>query len=438
MRRILEKAVTFSLLLLVMGSFSNLFFGAALREGSDSPTQSHFALSALELLIYVGCGSFALMRYKKMLRSLHAAWPFLLICSVALVSTSWSVDPWTSLRRSFVLFGTTLFGVYLGGRYSAKEFQKVLLQSLLIMLGASFIMLIVMPDVVLDPTHAGTFRGLTEHKNYFGEYVAVLLLLGVCYDFKRRWRFARPAIILLAAAMQFWAHSATSLLAVSATMLMLPVLYLCRLRKRQALALVFAAMIMLSCVFFLVSKVSSTILEILDKDSTLTGRSDVWDLVWQAILRRPLLGYGYDAFWQGRDGESYRIVSVVGWNVAHSHNGYLEALLGFGVLGSLVIAFAILRVCRDAFVYVRLQRTVAGLWPSAFLLFYLVHATAEAGLIKRDGFSYLLVVVLATSLSLRRTEESARHGVQLSPLLSSSHGPQLFAPGLLIDSGQPS
>ena len=38
-------------------------------------------------------------------------------------------------------------------------------------------------------------------------------------------------------------------------------------------------------------------LEFLGKDPTLTGRSELWAYVWKDIDLRPLLGWGYAAFW---------------------------------------------------------------------------------------------------------------------------------------------
>jgi exopolysaccharide production protein ExoQ len=430
MRKLLEKLVTFSLLLFVMGTFSNLFLGADLRENSVNVAQSHTGLSILELFIYLGCALFSFLYYKRMLVSLRAAWPFLLLNLYAFASTAWSIDPGTTLRRSAVLFGTTIFGIYLGGRYSLETFQKLLLQSLLVMLGASFVMLLVLPSAVLDQYHTGAFRGLTDHKNIFGEYMAILLILGLTYQFKARRRFLRSAVILLAVAMQLWARSGTSLLAITATILILPVLYLLRFKKLQMVPLIAVGGMILAYAFFFIFKASDSVLDLLGKDRTLTGRSQVWSLVWDAILRRPLLGYGYDAFWQGLKGESSRVISVVGWQVAHSHNGYLEALLGFGFVGSCIIIFAIFRVGKDSLAYVRLHRNSAGFWPFAFLAFYLIHATAEAGFIQRDGLSYLLVVILSTQLSLRRKQEKAMRTSESSCILADIRAVEVPMPAL--------
>ena len=408
MHKRLEKIVTFSLLLLVMGSISTLFLGTSIREeGIEVVNQSDASLSAAQLCIYLGCAVFVVLRYKRMLVSLRAAWPFVLICLLAIASTAWSVDPSSTIRRSCVLLGTTFFAIYLGGRYSIEEFQNLLIRGLYLLIGISLVFLIVRPSVVLDPNHIGEFRGLTEHKNHFGTFMAVLLILGFTYQFKSRWRYARAATIVIAIAFLLWAHSGTSLISVICTCLFLPLLYLFRSKKPYFVPLTIIALLFWIAGFVGASQSMDAILNLMGKDPTLTGRTDIWRLVWEAIQKRPLLGYGFGAFWQGMQGPSAAICAYLGWIVPHSHNGYLEALLDLGAVGMGLIVIALLRTCRAALAYVRLQPGNVGFWPIAYMFYFLVHATGEATLIRRDHLTYFLFVALSTSLMLERRDEKA-------------------------------
>jgi exopolysaccharide production protein ExoQ len=67
---------------------------------------------------------------------------------------------------------------------------------------------------------------------------------------------------------------------------------------------------------------------------TLSGRTAIWDFVNEEIARRPLLGWGFQSFWQvGLDGPS--IVDSPGWIglLPSGHNGYLDVMLEIGYLG---------------------------------------------------------------------------------------------------------
>ena len=67
---------------------------------------------------------------------------------------------------------------------------------------------------------------------------------------------------------------------------------------------------------------------------SLSNRLPLWQECLSYVAKRPLLGYGYDSFWTPQ--HVYTISTHQGWDVPHSHNGYLEMLLSLGVIGFFV------------------------------------------------------------------------------------------------------
>ncbi len=404
MQRLFERVVTFAFLLMIVGVLTVLFLGSGLHERTveEGALNTSVGVRICEALVYSGCAIVILSRYRQTLRALRGGLPFLLIALFAILSTVWSVDAASTLRRGLVLFTTTAFGIYLGGRYTTQQIQILLYQFLSLLIVASLVLAFVLPHYAIDTFHGDAFRGITEHKNIFGEYMGVFLLLSLTYPFRSKERLPRTISLTVAFAMLAASRSGTALVAAVLTVVILPLLLVVRFSKRLVLPLGLAAVLLLSSLGYAASHYSSLFLDLLGKDSTLTGRAAIWVGVGQAITQRPLLGYGYDAFWQGLHGESLQIVAAVGWLVPHSHNGYLEALLGIGALGTSLLVFCIVRMGKDAVLYVRRVPGLPGLWPSAFLLYFLVHATAEASLLEREGLSYLMFISIATALSLDR------------------------------------
>ena len=417
MRRILESGITYAFMFMLMGGFTALLLGSELRERTvvEGYPAASIALTSLEGLIYAGCGFLVLLHWKSTLRGAAAAWPYLLVALFAIVSTFWSVDPAKTFLRGGVVMGTTIFGVYLGSRYTTQEIQTILMRSFLGLVGLSLVVLIVAPSLVLDSSHTGTFRGLTEHKNLLGEFMGQFLLLACTYHFRSRFRFAKIATILLALVMLASARSGSALISTAAGLAVLPVLLLMRFRKNQVMPLAAIGLVLFCGLMWFAWTEFDSLLNLLGKDRTLTGRAEIWGMVEEMIARRPWLGYGYDAFWQGLHGPSFAIVAQEGWEVPHSHNGYLEALLGLGVVGMGIIGFALLRTVKDALLCVRENFRIEGLWPFVYLTFYLVHSSAEASLFRRDGYTYLLTVVLATSLALNRSRLTVGRRQNSSP-----------------------
>src|SRR4029078_8588320 len=71
---------------------------------------------------------------------------------------------------------------------------------------------------------------------------------------------------------------------------------------------------------------------LLYNDSTLTGRTIIWDFVEYKIGERPLLGWGYQSFWLVPGSPS---VDAPGWvkMLPNAHNGYYDAMLEMGYVG---------------------------------------------------------------------------------------------------------
>ncbi|TIQ90781.1 MAG: O-antigen ligase family protein, partial [Mesorhizobium sp.] len=82
------------------------------------------------------------------------------------------------------------------------------------------------------------------------------------------------------------------------------------------------------------------------KDSTLTGRTYLWEQGWEAAQQAPILGVGYAAYWVQGFAEAERL-----WNEFyittrsgfHFHNTYIEALVELGYVGATLISLIIVR-----------------------------------------------------------------------------------------------
>ena len=88
------------------------------------------------------------------------------------------------------------------------------------------------------------------------------------------------------------------------------------------------------------------VLDLLGRDITLTGRTQIWSLAARAVAERPATGYGADAFWRSPIGDQVRW--MFGRSAVHAHNAWLDIVLDFGVLGGVVAVAAVLVLVRRA------------------------------------------------------------------------------------------
>jgi O-antigen ligase len=80
------------------------------------------------------------------------------------------------------------------------------------------------------------------------------------------------------------------------------------------------------------------LVEALGRDSTLTGRTDLWKLL-LSVNQNPWLGAGFESFWLGD--RLHRIWDMLPWRANEAHNGYLEVYLNLGLIGLAVLVVVI-------------------------------------------------------------------------------------------------
>ncbi len=128
-----------------------------------------------------------------------------------------------------------------------------------------------------------------------------------------------------------------------------------------------------------------------EQSEGLTGRIPLWDELLGYVHARPLQGYGYQAFWTEKQIED--ISDDMDWTLREAHNGYLETVLGVGLIGGAILL---------AITVVGLGRVVAGYRATgdpglAFLLGLLAFCLADACL--ESGVSNFAAVLAQTGLA---------------------------------------
>jgi exopolysaccharide production protein ExoQ len=172
--------------------------------------------------------------------------------------------------------------------------------------------------------------------------------------------------------------SVTPGVALVGTLVLVNVYKFAALRLRVPLyAFVFIITFLASVGLSFVFANSDRVMGLLGRSSNLTGRTEIWSMVISFIPQRPILGYGYSAFWLGASPESLVVNRVLGGPVQYSHNGYLEMLLTLGAIGLLLTLVFIGAGIKRALDLSRQRQFGTELWPLAFLLYFILHNLGE-------------------------------------------------------------
>jgi len=146
---------------------------------------------------------------------------------------------------------------------------------------------------------------------------------------------------------------------------------------------------------------SAIIFASINKDPSLTGRTDIWILLIEIALRRPWLGYGYDAFWLEFDGPSAEVWYAASWHPPHAHNGFIDLWLTLGLVGLLLFILSFLDTFSKGFIWIRyFSKTPDGFWPLIFMVFFILSNLTESALMKQNEFFTVIYVAISYSLVL--------------------------------------
>ena len=266
------------------------------------------------------------------------------------ITTIWSDYPFVAIKRWIKDLGNVIMVLVVvsdQNPIAAVRFLFARCCYLLLPLSVTFIKYFPALGRYYDPWNgAASYCGATTDKNMLGMilFVCTLSLVWMLLQpdrrrtgFKARMDFA---VVLLMGAMAVWllqqAHSSTAL---SCTLLGVLIFVGARFAPiRKRLGLYGIGLGVLLMVLQLGFNLSEMLVQMVGRDPTLTGRTDIWS----AVLKEgtdPLFGVGYYSFWLGDRVD--RLSAKYHYYLNEAHNTYLETYLNTGLIG-LGLLFAVL------------------------------------------------------------------------------------------------
>jgi O-antigen ligase len=148
----------------------------------------------------------------------------------------------------------------------------------------------------------------------------------------------------------------------------------------------------------------------LGRDSTLTGRTDVWHMLLNWDIN-PIFGVGFESFWQ--ENRMAQIEAMApGLVINESHNGYLETYINMGLLGvaiTLAMLFATFWKARRAL----LDNFDFGRFRFAYLAAFIIYNWTEAAF-RTHSVPFFMFFLIAIDYPSVWESESVTEGVHPS------------------------
>lgn len=292
------------------------------------------------------------------------AWstPLLLLVGFSFLSSGWSAVPATTAYYTIQLGVTILCAVMLGAGTPAERLIDGLFIAFFIHGVSVFVYGVSSHELsVFSPGDYG-FMGLAGSKNTASDMACSGLLLSQA-KLRLEWRRVRPLgvlAVLFLVALDLVIVLRSQSAGADAALVVATVVY-------TALSLIGrfppawrSTLIALVAMVVGVAEATrgiwynallSGFLKVAGKDTTLTGRTYIWERAQVLVNQRPLLGQGYAAFWRQGNLEPEAIWDAmyvenrIGFNF---HNSIYEILVSFGYVGlalfTLVFAYCVIRL----------------------------------------------------------------------------------------------
>jgi exopolysaccharide production protein ExoQ len=324
--------------------------------------------------------------------------PFLCILLVMTVlSAFWSETPGITLKYGLILLAISLLAASVGMRYDIRSIARILRWTGTAISGVGTFVSLFVPSI--GRLEEG-WNGVLAHKNGFSCWLALtacLWFLQAMTDRSKRWLSLTLSGLCFVAMLCAGSGAARVFFLVTMGVLVFSKsIQRLDFRKTFTTVLFFITISIPSALYTWTNK--QYIFGALGKDATLTGRTEFWPQVLESIWQRPVVGYGYQGFWQdwrGADNPAAHIINPNGFVPPHSHNGYLEIALALGLIGiTLFTCSLLINITRICALVPYLQQAESGT-ILAILIFILVSNFSEAGLwgITQHTFLYIILAV---------------------------------------------
>jgi O-antigen ligase len=411
------------ILLLVLGSGVGWQLFAS---GGDEINYNFLAVSKVGFFVWIGLylslGACILLSLDDLKRALKRDISAIVLLSFVVLSASWSKMPGYALYTALQFVFASCFAIMAGQQLTLRQAWSAAALALLIMIAGSLFLIFLFPHlgIVQATQNKGAWRGAYLEKNIFGTFLvfaSAAALIGMLA--LRGWKlFAALVAWVMCLLILIPSRAMTALLIALSLPFIILILQTLRAHRRLAFSAFGFILLIASLAMFGGLLLSDDILDFIGKDTSLTGRDELWEYALRAIEQRPF-GFGFGSFWDeaGAWGGVDLTRSII-WRPRSAHNVLLEATLQIGLLGAfLFMLFMLQSLYRAGRLAARLGCSIA-LWPALVLYVLLCFGAVETNMLIHQSVSSVLLFLVtsgvAKELEGSRTAEPSNTHRQLS------------------------
>ncbi|MGA8088011.1 MAG: O-antigen ligase family protein [Terracidiphilus sp.] len=375
-------------------------------EGSAVDAAVYEALEIVALILVIS-------RWHRVIPVLRKNWAICLFFLYAAMSISWSDFPFVTLKHWIKGVGDVMMVMIILTEPSVPEAIKRVFTRLAFVLVPISVLFIkyyatlgrrLTLSWTMEPIGVATQKnGLGELCDFFG--LVLLWRFRTIYNDpetpNRRNRLIALSVVLVMIVWLLWmCNSMTSICALSMATTVMFLSTRPAFRRKPALVHFLFSGLLLCALYALFFQSSGTLIESLGRNPTLTGRTDIWQMVITVPTNR-LVGSGYESFWLG-DRLQKMWQAFPGLKLNESHNGYVEILITLGWIGLVCLGVLIASGYRNVIRTFRRDPDFGSLKLAFFLACIVTGLTEAAFRVMGPPWIVFLLAIIATPVYATR------------------------------------
>jgi exopolysaccharide production protein ExoQ len=186
--------------------------------------------------------------------------------------------------------------------------------------------------------NGGPIQGIVGNRNLIS-FIALLLIICICIQayektIRKLFVFIWLGLSLLTLFLTASATISISLIALSILVLLVFLLRTLLPQRHKVTYFISSAFLLVSLALFVVF--SSTIFNLFGRDSSASGRQEIWTAVFHLIEEHPFLGWGWMGYWAPwvQPFDSLAVINKVVY--LQAHNGILDIWMQTGIVGATI------------------------------------------------------------------------------------------------------
>jgi O-antigen ligase len=299
---------------------------------------------------------------------------FFLYCGLSVI---WSDFPGVAFKRWFRASGDVLMVlIVLSDPHWVTAVRRVISRVAFVTIPLSILFIRYFPELGRVYTRGGltAWSGIANGKNSLG-VICLIFGLASLSRFLQIYRtekaghrtgqlIAYGTVTLMAVYLLKEANSATSssCFVLAGGPLLLTELF--RAARKPMFVHVMVVTILGLTVSSLFLGANSSMLQQLGRDSTLTGRTDIWRSAF-SLVENPILGTGFESFWVGP--RLLKMERLIDQGVNQAHDGYIEVYLNLGWAGVALLAAVLIGSYRGVIRALKNMTPLASLTLAYFI-----------------------------------------------------------------------